>query len=86
MQQSSNPIKISFGDLLGIFFWRNIAMPAISAIVGKNFPSGKVTEFAYGDLPDEKLDYIAPGQSPEKRLAIVHGAGILRIWFISDFG
>jgi acetyl esterase len=72
MQQSSNPIKISFGDLLGIFFWRNIAMPAISAIGGKNFPLGKVTEFAYGDLPDEKLDYIAPGQSPEKRLAIVH--------------
>ena len=72
MQQSSNPVKISLGDKLGVFFWRNIAMPAIAAIGGKKYPSGKVTEFAYGDLPDEQLDYIAPSQSSEKRLAIVH--------------
>jgi acetyl esterase/lipase len=72
MQQSINPITISLGDKLGVFFWRNIIMPAVAAIGGKKFPSGKVTEFAYGDLPDEKLDYIAPSQSSEKRLAIVH--------------
>jgi acetyl esterase len=72
MQQSVNPVTLSLGDNLGVFFWRNIAMPAIAAIGGKKFPSGKVTEFSYGDLPDEKLDYIAPSQSSEKRLAIVH--------------
>lgn len=72
MEQTLNPVKISLGDHLGVFFWRNIAMPAIAAIGGKKYPSGKVTEFAYGDLPDEKLDYIAPTQSSEKRLAIVH--------------
>ena len=72
MQQSTIPVKISLGDHLGVFFWRNIAMPAIAAIGGKKFPSGRVTEFAYGDLPDEKLDYIAPSQLSEKRLAIVH--------------
>jgi acetyl esterase/lipase len=72
MQQSTNPITITLGDKLGVFFWRNIAMPAIAAIGGKKYPSGRVTEFAYGDLPDEKLDYIIPSQSSEKRLAIVH--------------
>ncbi len=72
MQQTSNLIKISLGDHLGVFFWRNIAMPAIAAIGGKKFPSGKVTEFAYGNLPDEKLDFIAPNKSSEKRSAIVH--------------
>jgi len=72
MQQPSNPVKITIGDKLGVFFWRNIAMPGIVAIGGKKYPSGKVTEFTYGDLPDEQLDYIAPSQSSEKRLAIVH--------------
>jgi acetyl esterase/lipase len=72
MQHSTNPITITLGDKLGVFFWRNIAMPAIAAIGGKKYPSGRVTEFTYGDLPDEKLDYIIPSQSSEKRLAIVH--------------
>ncbi len=72
MQQTSNLIKISLRDHLGVFFWRNIAMPAIAAIGGKKFPSGKVTEFVYGNLPDEKLDFIAPNDSSEKRSAIVH--------------
>lgn len=72
MQQSSNPTIITLGDNLGVFFWRNIAMPAIAAIGGKKYPPGRVTEFAYGDLPEEKLDYILPSQSAEKRIAIVH--------------
>lgn len=72
MQQSVNPVTISLGDKLGVFFWRNIAMPGIAAIGGKKFPSGRVTEFAYGDSPDEKLDFITPNQSTEKRIAIVH--------------
>ena len=72
MQQSSNPVTISLGDKLGVFFWRNMDMPAIAAIGGKKFPIGRVTEFAYGDLPDEKLDFITPNQSAEKRIAIVH--------------
>jgi acetyl esterase len=72
MQPSASPVKITLSDKLGVFFWRNIVMPTITAIGGKKFPSGKVTEFSYGNLPDEKLDYIAPSQSSEKRLAIVH--------------
>lgn len=72
MQQSVNPIKITLGDKLGVFFWPNIAMPSIAAIGSKKYPSGKVIEFAYGDLPDEKLDFISSSQTPEKRLAIVH--------------
>jgi acetyl esterase/lipase len=70
--QQSNPITLSLADRLGVFFWRYIAMPAVTAIGGKKFPAGKAAEFAYGYLPDEKLDYIAPSQSMEKRLAIVH--------------
>lgn len=72
MQQSSNPVKITLSDKLGVFFWRNIAMPAIAAIGGKKFPVGKVAEFAYGNLPDEKLDFIAPSPTSEKRIAIVY--------------
>lgn len=72
MQQSANPVKITLSDKLGVFFWRNIAMPVIAAIGGKKFPAGKVAEFAYGNLPDEKLDFIAPSQTSEKRIAIVH--------------
>lgn len=72
MQPSASPVKITFSDKLGVFFWRNIVMPTITAIGGKKFPSGKLTTFSYGNLPDEKLDYIAPSHSSEKRLAIVH--------------
>jgi acetyl esterase/lipase len=72
MQQSINPVSLSLGDKLGVFFWRNIAMPAVTAIGGKNFPSGKVREFGYGNLPDEKLDFIPTSASSEKKTAIVH--------------
>ena len=48
MQQSSNPVTITLGDKLGVFLWRNIAMPAIAAIGGKKFPSGRVSELSYG--------------------------------------
>ena len=66
-------VKITFGDKLGVFFWRNIIMPAITAIGGKKFPEGSVTEFAYGNLPDEKLDFIpATSTSTEEKIAIVH--------------
>lgn len=47
-------------------------MPSIRAMFGKKFPEGKITEFAYGNLPDEKLDFIAPSQASDKQLAIVH--------------
>jgi acetyl esterase/lipase len=56
----------------GVFFWRNMMVPVITAIAGKSFPKGKVTEYAYGDLKDEMLDYIAPGKASEKQTAIVH--------------
>jgi acetyl esterase/lipase len=64
--------KITFKDKAGVFFWRNMMMPLIAAIGGKKYPAGKVKEFAYGNLKDEKLDYITSGDSTKKRLAIVH--------------
>jgi acetyl esterase/lipase len=67
-----NKSHITFKDTLGVFFWRNIMMPVVTAIAGKPFPKGKVTEYAYGDLKDEKLDFIAPGKDFEKQTAIVH--------------
>jgi acetyl esterase/lipase len=67
-----NKVKITFKDKAGVFFWRNMMMPLIAAIGGKKYPAGKVKEFAYGNLKDEKLDYIAPSDSSKKRIAIVH--------------
>jgi acetyl esterase len=72
MSNNTQPVELSFGETLGIFFWRNMVMPAIAAIGGKKFPAGKVQEFAYGNLKAEKLDFIAPGTSSTNRLAIVH--------------
>lgn len=64
--------KITFTDKAGVFFWRNMMMPLIAAIGGKKYPTGKVKEFSYGSLKDEKLDFITPSASSKKRLAIVH--------------
>lgn len=72
MTQTNQTIKITTGDKLGVFFWSKIMMPLIGAIGGKKYPSGKVKEFAYGNLKDEKLDFIAPSKSTEKQIAIVH--------------
>ena len=65
-------MTITFKDKAGVFFWRKMMMPLISIIGGKKYPSGKVKEFSYGSLIDEKLDFIAPSTSSKKRLAIVH--------------
>lgn len=65
-------MTITLKDKLGVFFWRNMMMPAIAGIGGKAFPKGKVQEFAYGNHKDEKLDFIAPTSPKENRLAIVH--------------
>lgn len=65
-------MTITYKDKAGVFFWRNMIMPLIAAIGGKKYPAGKVKEFAYGNLKDEKLDYITPGDSTQKRLAVVH--------------
>jgi acetyl esterase/lipase len=65
-------MNITFKDKAGVFFWRNLMMPLIATIGGKKYPSGKVKEFSYGNLKDEKLDFIVPNSSSTKRLAIVH--------------
>jgi acetyl esterase/lipase len=65
-------MTIKFKDKAGVFFWRNMMMPTIAFIGGKKYPSGKVKEFSYGNLKDEKLDFIAPKTNSKKRLAIVH--------------
>ena len=68
-----NKVKITFKDKVGVFFWRRMIMPIITAIGGKKFPKGIVVkEFAYGNLNDEKLDFIAPYKASEKQIAIVH--------------
>lgn len=65
-------MTITFKDKAGVFFWRNMVMPLIATIGGKKYPSGKVKEFAYGNLKDEKLDFITPNTNSKSRLAIVH--------------
>ncbi len=65
-------MKITFKDKAGVYFWRNMMMPLIAAIGGKKYPLGKVKEFSYGNLEDEKLDFIIPKPSSKKRLAIIH--------------
>lgn len=65
-------VKITFRDRLGVFFWRNIMMPFISTIGGKKYPKGRVQEFSYGTLKDEKLDYISSNSNNDKKVAIVH--------------
>lgn len=72
MNKNTTTNNVSFNDKAGVFFWRNIMMPLIAAIGGKKYPSGKVKEFSYGSLKDEKLDFIAPNNSNKKHLAIVH--------------
>lgn len=73
MTQTNQTIKISTGNKLGVFFWRNMMMPLIAKIGGKKYPDGIVVkEFAYGSLKDEKLDFIAPKKEIEKQIAIVH--------------
>lgn len=63
---------MTFKDKAGVFFWRKMMMPLISIIGGKKYPLGKVKEFSYGSLIDEKLDFIAPSTSSKKHIAIVH--------------
>ena len=65
-------MNITIKDKAGVFFWRNLMMPVIAAIGGKKYPNGKVKEFSYGTLKDEKLDFITPIKSTKKRLAVVH--------------
>lgn len=65
-------MEITLLDKLSVFFWRNIAMPAIAGIGGKAFPKGKVQEFAYGNHKEEKLDFIAPNSTSKNHIAIVH--------------
>jgi acetyl esterase/lipase len=65
-------MTLTFKDKAGVFFWSNMMMPLIAAIGGKKYPAGKVKEFAYGSLRDEKLDFIAPNNETKKQIAIVH--------------
>lgn len=65
-------IKMTIKEKVGVFFWRQMMMPLIAIIGGKSYPSGKVKEFSYGKLKDEKLDFIAPNPGSKKRLAIIH--------------
>lgn len=67
-----NKVEITYKDKAGVFLWRNILLPTIATIGGKRYPSGKVKEFSYGNLKDEKLDFIAPSTEKEIHIAIVH--------------
>lgn len=53
----NNRKELTFKHKPGVFFWRNILIPLIAAIGGKKYPRGKVLEFAYGTLKNEKLDF-----------------------------
>jgi acetyl esterase/lipase len=66
-------MTITSKDKVGVFFWRNMIMPLIATIGGKKYPEGTaIKEFAYGNLKDEKLDFIAPKEETKKQIAIVH--------------
>jgi len=72
MNKNIIPTELTFIERAGIFFWRNIFLDLVYGIRGKNYPVGKLTEYAYGDLPDEKLDFITPNNLEEKQIAIIH--------------
>lgn len=73
MNKNTKPSNLSFKDKAGVFFWRNMMMPLISAIGGKKYPSNiSIKEFAYGSLKNETLDFIVPNKATEKQIAIVH--------------
>lgn len=72
VQRGTTTVDINFADKRGVFFWRALLIPLIESFGGKSYPAGKVKEFAYGDLPLEKLDYIAPDASSKQQVAVVH--------------
>lgn len=72
MKESMLPPPLTFGEKMTIGVWRNLVMPLLETIGGKKFPAGKVTEHAYGNLPGEKLDFIAPPPGSRQKTAVVH--------------
>lgn len=59
-------------DKLGVFLWRRLIVPLVEILGGKKYPKGRVQEFAYGNSPFEKLDYLLPGNVKDTSTAIVH--------------
>ncbi|WP_158799256.1 alpha/beta hydrolase [Pedobacter sp. L105] len=64
--------RLTTGDHFKLFLFRKIVMPLVEVIGRSNYPKDTITELSYGNLPDEKLDYIKPNKLPSSRIAIVH--------------
>lgn len=72
MKESVLPPPLTFGEKISVGAWRKLVMPLLETIGGKKFPAGRVAEHAYGNLPGEKLDFIAPATGSRQKIAVVH--------------
>lgn len=72
MKQNVASTKMTFAENITVTLWRRLIMPSIEFIGGKKFPSGKVTERSYGELPNEKLDVISTAGNSKHKIAVVH--------------
>lgn len=64
---------------MAVFSWKKIIVPLLENLLGKDFQKDVVSEFAYGHLLDEKLDFIVPTVANKRKNAIVHihGGGFI---------
>lgn len=72
MKQEIIPTKMTFGEKITVALWRRMIMPSIEFIGGKRFPTGRVIEHSYGELPNEKLDIISTPNDSKHNIAVVH--------------
>lgn len=71
-QEIITPIPLTAGEHVKLFLFRKIVMPLVEVIGRHSYPTDRVAELSYGDLPDEKLDYIKPNRLSPSRIAVVH--------------
>lgn len=66
------PNELTFGEKIRVALVRDGIIPLIEFIGGKSYPTGRVTEHSYGDLPNEKLDKLSTPTPSTDKTAIVH--------------
>jgi len=74
-QQMVKRNKLTAGEHIKLFTWRNIMMPLIDLICGKSYPTTRVTEYSYGNLPAEKMDYFKPSKTAILHSPVIHFHG-----------
>lgn len=66
------PTELTFGEKITVAMVRHGIIPLIEFIGGKSYPTGRVTEHTYGELPNEKLDIFSTQTASTAKTAIVH--------------